>query len=190
MQLAFYFDQTRCTGCYTCVVACKDWNNVPAGPASWMRISTIQHGKYPDLFMAFMATPCFHCVDPYCVPACPEDAIKKRPEDGIVVVNRDACIGKDQCGMCLDSCPHEAPQFGEEQDAKMQKCDLCLGRWEEGKPPVCVAACPTRALDVGPIEELEAKYGDVREAAGFAYDDVLRPCVILKPKPEVSIATY
>ncbi len=24
MQLGFYFDQTRCTGCHTCVVACKD----------------------------------------------------------------------------------------------------------------------------------------------------------------------
>ena len=25
MQLALHFDQTRCTGCYACVVACKDW---------------------------------------------------------------------------------------------------------------------------------------------------------------------
>jgi anaerobic dimethyl sulfoxide reductase subunit B (iron-sulfur subunit) len=39
MQLAFYFDQTRCTGCYTCVVACKDWHDIPAGPASWMLIA-------------------------------------------------------------------------------------------------------------------------------------------------------
>ncbi|MFW9941118.1 MAG: 4Fe-4S binding protein, partial [Candidatus Thorarchaeota archaeon] len=22
-QMGFYFDQTRCTGCYTCSVACK-----------------------------------------------------------------------------------------------------------------------------------------------------------------------
>ncbi|MEE8174036.1 MAG: 4Fe-4S binding protein [Dehalococcoidia bacterium] len=34
--MAFYFDQTRCTGCYACSVACKDWDDVPAGPASWM----------------------------------------------------------------------------------------------------------------------------------------------------------
>ena len=39
MQLAFYFDQTRCTGCYACVVACKDWHDIPAGPASWMRVT-------------------------------------------------------------------------------------------------------------------------------------------------------
>ena len=35
MQLAFYFDQTRCIGCYTCTVACKNWHDIPAGPANW-----------------------------------------------------------------------------------------------------------------------------------------------------------
>ncbi len=34
MQLTFYFDQSRCTGCETCVVACKDWHDLPAGSAS------------------------------------------------------------------------------------------------------------------------------------------------------------
>ena len=32
MQIGFYFDQTRCTGCSACRVACKDWNDIPAGP--------------------------------------------------------------------------------------------------------------------------------------------------------------
>ncbi len=30
-QLGLYFDQTRCTGCYTCVVACKDWYDLESG---------------------------------------------------------------------------------------------------------------------------------------------------------------
>ena len=38
-QIGLFFDQTRCTGCYACIVACKDWNDVPPGPASWMRVS-------------------------------------------------------------------------------------------------------------------------------------------------------
>jgi Fe-S-cluster-containing dehydrogenase component len=29
----------------------------------------------------------------------------------------------------------------------MQKCDLCLESWGEGTKPICVVACPTRALD-------------------------------------------
>lgn len=190
MQLGFYFDQTRCTGCWTCIVACKDWNDVPAGPASWMRVATIERGKYPDLFMAFLATPCYHCADPYCISACPADAISKRPEDGIVLVDPDACLGRDECGMCLDACPHESPQFGSEPNAKMQKCTFCVDRWEERKLPACVMACPTRALDAGPIDELRVKHGDCTEAEGFGYDGKLGPSVVMKPKPVVSLATY
>jgi len=41
MQYGFYFDQTRCIGCYTCIVSCKDSHNVEAGPASWTSLATI-----------------------------------------------------------------------------------------------------------------------------------------------------
>lgn len=182
MQTGFYFDQTRCTGCYTCVVACKDWHDVPAGPASWMRVTTIEEGKYPNPFVAFLAIPCYHCAEPACVEACPAGAITKRAEDGIVVVNREECLGQDDCGQCLEACPYDAPQFGVEENARMQKCDLCLDRWIEGKPPICVAACPTRALDAGPLDGLKAKYGNISDCEGFVYADELRPSVVFKTK--------
>ena len=187
MQLGFYFDQTRCTGCWTCIVACKDWHDIPAGPASWMRISTVEKGKYPDLFVAWMAMPCYHCTDPSCISACPHDAITKRIEDGIVIVNRDVCIGQDECGMCRDACPYEAPQFGDEPNPKMQKCNFCIDRWSEGKQPICVAACPTRALDAGPIEEMVTRYGSNHDAEGFSYDTALKPSIVLKGKPVISV---
>ena len=189
MQLALYFDQTRCTGCYTCVVACKDWHDVPAGPASWIRIATIERGKYPQPFVAFLATPCYHCTEPACTSVCPVDAISKREKDGIVVVDREACLGKDACQLCLEACPYDAPQFGEEDNAKMQKCDFCLDRWSEGRQPICVAGCPMRALDAGPMEEMKGKYGQVCQAVGFAYDDKLQPSVVFKPKPDVPALT-
>jgi len=53
MQMGFYFDQTRCIGCFTCIVACKDWHDIPAGPASWRWVHTIEKGKYPELFVSF-----------------------------------------------------------------------------------------------------------------------------------------
>jgi len=190
MQLAFYFDQTRCTGCYTCVVACKDWHDIPAGPASWMRVETIERGKYPHPFMAFSCTPCYHCAQPACVPACPANAISKREQDGIVVVDRDACLGKDKCQLCLEACPYRAPQFGEEADAKMQKCDFCIDRWAEGKQPICVAGCPMRALDAGPITKMESRYGKVHEAEGIRYDEGLRPSLVCKPRRQVYLASY
>ena len=130
MQLAFYFDQTRCIGCFTCIVACKDWHDVPAGPASWRRVQTIEEGKYPEPFVAFLSTSCYHCAQPACLSACPVDAISKREQDGIVIVDREECLG-EKCRLCLDVCPYGAPQFGAEPDAKMQKCDLCIERWSE-----------------------------------------------------------
>ncbi len=182
MQLAFYFDQTRCTGCFTCAVACKDWHDIPAGPANWVRVSTIEKGKYPNPFVAFLAAPCYHCAEPACVTACPVDAIVKRPEDGIVIVNREACLGKDSCQSCLEACPYQAPQFGAEEAATMQKCDFCLERWTEGKKPICVTGCPMRALDAGPLEEMETKYGKLHHAVGLVYDSKVQPAVITKPK--------
>ena len=182
MQLGFYFDQTRCTGCFTCVVACKDWNDVEAGPASWRRVETIERGKYPDVFVAFLSTTCYHCTEPACVSACPANAIAKREEDGVVVVDQERCLGKDSCDLCWQACPYKAPQFGAGENAKMQMCNLCLDRWAEGKQPICVTGCPTRALDSGPIDEMMAKYGEAKEAQGFAYSSETKPSVVFKPK--------
>ncbi|MBW2090900.1 MAG: 4Fe-4S dicluster domain-containing protein [Deltaproteobacteria bacterium] len=182
MQTGFYFDQTRCTGCYTCVVACKDWHDIDAGPVSWRRVITIEKGKYPNLFVAFLSAACYHCLEPACADCCPVEAISKREEDGIVVVDSDICLGKDDCGACDDACPYDAPQFGPEEDAKMQKCNLCLERLEKGEKPVCVESCPMRALDSGPVEELKAKYGNFRDAEGFVFKENLKPCFIINPK--------
>jgi anaerobic dimethyl sulfoxide reductase subunit B len=184
MQMGFYFDQTRCTGCFTCIVACKDWNDVPSGPASWRRVKTIEKGDYPDLFVAFFSGACYHCAEPSCLPACPVGAISKRETDGVVLVDQDACLGKDNCGACLRACPYDAPQFGAEDNAKMQKCHFCLDRLAEGKKPACVGACPMRALDAGPLTELRGQHGDFREAEGFAYSEEVGPSVTFKPKKD------
>ena len=181
-QYGLYIDQNRCMGCFVCVVACKDWHDVPAGPASWISVKTIEKGKYPDLFVAFLPTACYHCKTPACVEVCPVGAITKRDEDGIVTVDRDLCLGKKDCGQCLEACSYGAPQFENDDDAKMQKCDLCLDRWAQGKKPVCVMSCPMQALDAGPLDELEKKEGITREAEGFAYTETLAPSVIFKTK--------
>jgi Fe-S-cluster-containing dehydrogenase component len=78
MRLAFHFDQTRCIGCDTGVVACKDRHDVPAGPARWIRLKTTEKGKYPHPFMAFLVVPCYHCASSVCLAACLTGAIVKR----------------------------------------------------------------------------------------------------------------
>jgi anaerobic dimethyl sulfoxide reductase subunit B (iron-sulfur subunit) len=127
MQVGFYFDQTRCTGCSACRVACKDWNDIPAGPENWMRVLYTEKGKFPKPFVSYMIAPCWHCVEPVCAAACPVDAITKREEDGIVLVDSDACLGSEECDVkCLKACPYDAPQFGPE---KALKCTSVIFVW-------------------------------------------------------------
>ncbi len=165
------------------MVACKDWNDVPAGPARWRRLAALEEGKWPDLFVVYSTASCHHCGNAPCIPACPVGAIRKLAENGIVVVDREACLGRDGCGSaCLLACPYEAPQFGSDLNPKMEKCDLCLARWGEGKKPICVDACPTRALDAGPLEELRSRHGEPRSAELFAWLPDVQPSVTIKPK--------
>ncbi len=182
MQMAFYFDQTRCTGCYTCIVACKDWHDVPAGPASRRRVATIEKGHFPDLFVAHLSTACYHCASPACSAACPVGAITKRESDGIVLVDRAACLGHNHCDSCLQVCPYESPQFGAEPNAKMQMCDFCVDRLAEGKSPTCVASCPIEALEAGAMTDVQLKKDAGHEAEGFQYDARLKPSVLFKRK--------
>jgi anaerobic dimethyl sulfoxide reductase subunit B (iron-sulfur subunit) len=183
MQVGFYFDQTRCTGCSACRVACKDWHDIPAGPENWMRVLYTEKGKFPNPFISYMVAACWHCLDPVCIPACPVEAIIKRDSDGIVVVDTNTCIGNKECGAkCLKACPYDAPQFGPEENAKMRKCNFCLDRFEMGKIPSCVETCPVRALDVGPLEALEQKYGTNKEAVDFKYSNRTKPAIVIKAK--------
>lgn len=182
MQMTFYFDQTRCHGCFTCSVACKDWHDIPAGPVSWRRVVTIEEGKFPHVFVAFLSLSCCHCAEPVCASACPVNAITKRKEDGIMVVDREKCLGKNNCDLCQQTCPYQIPQFGTEDNAKMQMCTFCLDRIVQKKNPICVDACPMRALDAGSLSTLRAKYGDRKEAAGFVYSPQTTPAVVFKPK--------
>jgi anaerobic dimethyl sulfoxide reductase subunit B (iron-sulfur subunit) len=183
MQIGFYFDQTRCIGCSACRVACKDWHDIPAGPENWIRVLYTEQGKFPKPFVSYMVATCWHCLDPVCIPACPVKAIRKRDDDGIVVVDTKTCVGNKECDVkCLKACPYNAPQFGPEENAKMRKCNFCLDRFEQGKIPSCVETCPVRALDAGPLKELEQKYGTNRDAVGYKYSKRIKPAIVIKPK--------
>jgi anaerobic dimethyl sulfoxide reductase subunit B (iron-sulfur subunit) len=81
---------------------------------------------------------------------------------------------------CLKACSYDAPQFGLEENAKMQKCELCVERLDKGQQAICVEACPMYAIDVGTMEELHKKYGDSKDAEGFVYSDKLKPSIIMK----------
>jgi anaerobic dimethyl sulfoxide reductase subunit B len=155
-QMGFYYDQTRCIGCHACAVACKDKNDLPAGDVHWRQVRLIEKGRYPEVRLLRLSLACNHCARPACAEACPAGAIRKRAEDGIVVVDRAQCLGGDVCGRFgLGACPYAAPQFGGEPSPRMQKCDLCLDLLEAGEQPACAAACPMLALEARPLREMD-----------------------------------
>jgi Fe-S-cluster-containing dehydrogenase component len=61
---------------------------------------------------------------------------------GRVQVDAELCIA---CGACAEACPFRAVALGPAGIAT--KCDACEDETAEGWEPVCVRACPTRALD-------------------------------------------
>ncbi len=178
-KLGMLIDTARCTGCDTCVVACKSENNLP-NDIWWNRVETVggpyqdtPAGEFPNLTMSFLTIACQHCEDPPCVPVCPTGATFKREEDGVVVVNYDDCIG---CGACVQACPYDgvrtvSPDLLEYavpfpvghrnaqplQPGAVSKCNFCVQRLDEGREPACVEVCPMRARFFGDLNNPESE---------------------------------
>ncbi len=187
-QLYFFFDQTRCMGCQTCVVACKDWQELKPGRAKLRNLHDKEAGSWPKMQTFISVYSCNHCDSPKCMSACPTEAIFKDEKTGIVYVDENICQG---VGDCIAACPYNAPQIPDDfQEPKnpniiedsimeghiMRKCDMCWDRVTsgEGLKPACVASCLSRALDWGTYDDLIAKYPDAKSARDtvlMAYND-------------------
>ena len=183
-QYGFYFNATRCTGCKACALACKDYHDLPEtlalrnvleyGGGSWSQDGA---GAWStDTFTYYLSIACNHCDNPACVAACPQGAYERDEQTGIVrKADPEKCIG---CGTCAEACPYGAP-IVDPQVSKAIKCDGCLARVQEGKAPVCVEACPMRAIEVGPIEELRAAHGDLSAVAPLPGPELTAPNFVL-----------
>ncbi|WP_251177876.1 4Fe-4S dicluster domain-containing protein [Adlercreutzia agrestimuris] len=167
-QYAFYLDMSRCTGCKTCVVACKDAYGLDVGVA-FRRVYEVVGGSTTkdeagcissDCIVYYMSLSCNHCAKPVCVEVCPTRAMHKDPDTGFVSVDTEKCIG---CGYCHLSCPYSAPQVDPRKGHSV-KCHGCAESVLAGDSPVCVLSCPARALQFGPLEQMREK-GVVAEVA-------------------------
>ena len=182
-QYGFYVDTSKCTGCKTCQLSCKDKNDLPVG-VNFRRVyeyaggDWVQHedGTFSNnVFAYYVSVSCNHCATPACTKACPTGAMHKREQDGLVVVDNKVCVG---CRYCEMACPYGAPQYNPEKK-HMTKCDGCFERVEEGKKPICIESCPLRALEFGPIDELRAKYGSRANVAPLPDPKLTNPSLII-----------
>ncbi len=171
-RMKFYCDEERCIECNGCTIACAEAHDLPVG-ISRRKVVTLDEGIEGKEFSVSVA--CMHCTDAPCEQVCPVDCFYIR-EDGIVLHDKDTCIG---CGYCLYACPFGAPQFPRDgafgTKGVMDKCTMCAGgpeetnsdkerelygqnRIAEGKVPACAAMCSTSALIVGDEQEVSKIY--------------------------------
>ncbi|ADV86518.1 formate dehydrogenase FDH3 subunit beta [Vibrio vulnificus] len=169
-RMKFLCDTKRCIECNGCVTACKNEND---DALEWgiqrRRVVTLNDGEPGE---NSISVACMHCTDAPCMAVCPADCFE-HTEDGIVLHNKDLCIG---CGYCLFACPFGAPQFPKQasfgERGKMDKCTFCAGgpntepgseeerqkyganRIAEGKLPMCASLCSTKALLAGDAEKI------------------------------------
>ncbi len=96
----------------------------------------------------YLARLCNHCTYPSCLAACPRQAIYKRPEDGIVLIDQSRCRGYQRC---VEACPYKKSIY-RPTTGTSEKCVGCYPRIE-GKDPLlspngepcetrCMTACP------------------------------------------------
>ncbi len=185
-------DVTRCVGCRGCMVACKEWYELPGewqqarfeggyesarGTLGYHRWVNVQFYELPDRGQEppgwfFRKHQCMHCGEPACVAACPVDALYPTPE-GVINLDQDACIG---CRYCESACPFGIPQY-EPERRKVSKCIMCYDRILEGLEPICVKTCPGGALMFGDrgriMAEAEARLATV--AARFPEARIYSP---------------
>ncbi|WP_111720147.1 nitrate reductase subunit beta [Homoserinimonas sp. OAct 916] len=101
--------------------------------------------EFEETFMFYLPRICEHCLNPTCVSACPSGAMYKREEDGIVLVDQDACRG---WRMCVSGCPYKKVYFNHKTN-KAEKCTLCYPLIEQGKPTICSETCVGRLRYLG-----------------------------------------
>jgi len=158
-------DLTRCTGCNSCALACKEANGLPQIPGKVPTALEADTYTFVEAFQVanlrgeivtrYVKRQCMHCLEAACVSACPAAAMHSSGE-GPVIYRASRCLG---CRYCEVACPFAIPRFNWDNSITptINKCWMCYERLKEGEEPACVAACPTGAIRFGRRDDLLAQ---------------------------------
>jgi Fe-S-cluster-containing dehydrogenase component len=153
-------DLEKCEDCNNCFMACKDeyvdneWPGYTSSQARqgqrWINIMRKERGQFPLIDVVYRPTPCMQCDKAPCIQAS-NGVITKRP-DGIVLIDSQKAKGKKDL---VRICPYGMISWNEEKDVP-QKCTFCAHLLDQGwKQPRCVQACPTGALRIVKVDDVE-----------------------------------
>jgi len=162
-RYAFAIDVSRCDGCGSCFIACKDEyvgnDHLPFSAAQppfghkWLRLNEVEQGSEMKVKVDYITLMCQHCQDPPCAKGTPEGAVTVR-EDGIVILDSMKAAG---CKEILSKCPYDAIFWNAEKQIP-QKCNMCVHMLENGeKTTRCAESCPTKALLFGDLDNPESE---------------------------------
>ncbi|MCL2826651.1 MAG: 4Fe-4S binding protein, partial [Eggerthellaceae bacterium] len=71
--------------------------------------------------MYWLPVACQQCENAPCIAVCPTGASYRDPDNGVVLIDKEKCIG---CQYCLYACPYGVRQMNTDLGV-MEKCTLC-----------------------------------------------------------------
>ena len=127
-----------------------------SAPMDFGQGESIDGGRKHRAWFFYLARLCNHCSYPACLAACPRNAIYKRPEDGIVLIDQEECRGYRRC---VEACPYKKT-FYRGTTRTSEKCIACYPRVEGTDPETngvpmetrCMAACIGQVRMQGLVE--------------------------------------
>jgi anaerobic carbon-monoxide dehydrogenase iron sulfur subunit len=130
-------------------------------PQPRVRVEGNLHAAFP--------LQCRHCSQAPCLDACLTGALVRDEQSGLVILRENLCIG---CWTCTAFCPYGVIAPSPERGVAI-KCDRCLYM----EIPACVDVCPTKALEVVELAEMDAllcgkRRKTARAAAASAGDGI------------------
>ncbi len=121
-RYAIAIDITRCDGCGSCFLACKDeytGNDHPPYSVAqpnhghkWLNLREVEQGAGSKVKMDYIPVMCQHCENPVCAEGAPEGAVYTRP-DGVVILDPVKAKGRKDM---VESAP-TAPSTGTRRSA-------------------------------------------------------------------------
>jgi len=151
MSKRIAFHEERCTSCNLCSMYCSLAFGEKGVHEFRPSIARIRLAINED-DTKYAAHVCLQCADPACVEACPEGAIAKDGDTGVVIINDEICTG---CGKCVKACEYGCVFL---HNKVAVKCEVCY-------EPLCVRACARKALELvddDDVDEQAELYKEVR----------------------------